>query len=644
MFSSIGRGLRNLRIATKLYWGFGLVLLTTLLVAAAGVFAVSSTREQTDKTLSMSRIQDTMAQVSVSRLRYEARQDPADLEDNERFLQDMAAQVAAVRELPWAARDQAIFSNLTDAIRNYRRERDAIGALWRERAQLRHDWEAKAEEMMADYETLVGQVNAAADAAMRDYGVADQEMVVLVTDLVKRVYHMRYGVRGQIIEQDESKSAELLELIDGLYRRTEAVGAQLPAGNQPVVEEILVNFRQYQKLVGAYMQTFPQMRGHNARLRDISSGMFQAASGLYDQEVALTNEQLDLSLRNIAAFSAATLLLGLLVAWAIARQIARPLQQTVTVVNQIAEGDLTGEFDASGTDETGQVLRAMRSMQRFLADTVAVVRQGVNEIHSGAQEIASGNIELSARSEQQAAALEQTASSMDELASTVAHNADNARQAAGLAREASDVASRGGDAVQQVVATMTGISDSSRHMAEIIGVIEGIAFQTNILALNAAVEAARAGEQGKGFAVVASEVRSLAQRSASAAKEIKELISVSVSRVDAGSRQVQSAEQTMRAIVEAVNRATDIMQEISTASEAQAGGITQVNRAMGEMDSTTQQNAALVEEAAAASASLEDQATRLAQSVAVFKLRADDIIDMAAPRLGAARRQPALTA
>ncbi|CAB3844734.1 methyl-accepting chemotaxis protein [Achromobacter denitrificans] len=313
------------------------------------------------------------------------------------------------------------------------------------------------------------------------------------------------------------------------------------------------------------------------------------------------------------------------------------------IAARIADGDLTATVSVKPEDKSS-LLYAMHRMQEGLTRTVTSVRRGVDEINVGSREIAAGNTDLSSRTEQQAASLEETAASMEELASTVKQNADNARQANQLAASASEVAVRGGTAVSDVVDTMQAISSSSSKIAEIVSVIDGIAFQTNILALNAAVEAARAGEQGKGFAVVAGEVRTLAQRSAQAAKEIKVLIEDSVNKVAVGSGQVERAGTTMQEIVVSVQRVTDIMGEISAASEEQSSGIDQVNRAVSQMDEVTQQNAALVEEAAAAAGSLEEQARQLAQAVSVFKLRQGaDVIDVAAqPVLDRAPRAPEL--
>ncbi|NYT35517.1 HAMP domain-containing protein [Allopusillimonas soli] len=310
------------------------------------------------------------------------------------------------------------------------------------------------------------------------------------------------------------------------------------------------------------------------------------------------------------------------------RAVLRPLRDAGRHFDRIASGDLTQRIEVRSRNEIGALFDALKRMQESLTNTVGTVRQGVEEITLGSREIYMGNTDLSSRTEQQAASLQQTAASMEELASTVRQNTDNAAQADLLAKGASEVAQRGGSAVADVVHTMKDISTSSGKMAEIVGVIDGIAFQTNILALNAAVEAARAGEQGKGFAVVAGEVRSLAQRSAQAAKEIKVLIEASQSKVQAGAQQAGQAGEIMREVVESVQGVTTIMGEISSASREQSDGIGQVNQAVTEMDSVVQQNAALVEEAAAAAGSLQAQAARLSEAVAVFRIGPGDVIDV----------------
>ncbi|PLC52227.1 methyl-accepting chemotaxis protein [Pollutimonas nitritireducens] len=317
----------------------------------------------------------------------------------------------------------------------------------------------------------------------------------------------------------------------------------------------------------------------------------------------------------------------------LSRTVLRPLREVGDVFDHMASGDLTQRIDVSADNEIGSIYVALKRLQDSLGRIVGTARHGMNQISLGSQHILAGNTDLSSRTEQQAAALQQTAASMEELASTVKQNADNARQANQLAASASDVAQRGGQAVGEVVTTMQAISASSRKISDIVGVIDSIAFQTNILALNAAVEAARAGEQGKGFAVVASEVRALAQRSAQAAKEIKGLIEDSVKKVTEGSTQVERAGSTMQEIVSSVARVTDIMGEISAATTEQASGIDQINHAVNQMDRVTQQNAILVEEAASSASGLGEQVSNVSGALSVFKILENQVIDVAATQI-----------
>jgi len=325
------------------------------------------------------------------------------------------------------------------------------------------------------------------------------------------------------------------------------------------------------------------------------------------------------------------LLLATVAAVWITRAVTRPINQAVAVARAVAAGDLSYAFVPQGQNETGVLLHALKDMQTELVRVVSSVRHGSESVATASAEIAQGNHDLSARTESQASALEQTAASMEQLGTQVQQNADSARQANQLAMTASTVAVQGGEVVGQVVQTMQGINESSRRIADIISVIDGIAFQTNILALNAAVEAARAGEQGRGFAVVASEVRSLAGRSADAAKEIKSLIGASVERVEQGTALVDQAGATMTEVVSAIRRVTDIMGEISSASTEQSAGVSQVGEAVSQMDQVTQQNAALVEQMAAAASSLKAQAGELVHTVAAFKLNHAEHLPMPVP-------------
>jgi methyl-accepting chemotaxis protein len=353
----------------------------------------------------------------------------------------------------------------------------------------------------------------------------------------------------------------------------------------------------------------------------------------------MVNSSLKTTAWTMMAMLAAGLAMSLVVGWALVHAVSDPLEEAMAIAKRVADGDLTGAIVNHSNNEIGALLDALDKMKENLAGIVGEVRTSTDTIASASGEIAAGNMDLSNRTGEQADSLEKTASSMEQLTSTVKQNADNARQANQLAMSASAVATRGGVVVSQVVDTMGSINESSKKIVDIIAVIDGIAFQTNILALNAAVEAARAGEQGRGFAVVASEVRNLAQRSASAAKEIKELIGDSVDKVDSGARLVDQAGVTMQEIVSSIQRVTDIMGEITQASQEQTSGLDQINQAIGQMDAITQQNVALVEEAAAASGALQDQASKLAGVVGVFKLD-ESVVRAAAPAIKIAARKP----
>ena len=441
-------------------------------------------------------------------------------------------------------------------------------------------------------------------------------------------------VSAESPEEADKYAGRVKEAVAGLreYEKKYQVLISLP--------EEKAEFDEYLKMMSSYLALSDKMaalahEGNNkdatAILRNESSKLNTQIRTIVDKLVKINSEGAAASYQQstevykssrlwIIGVLAASILLGLTLAYWIANVVSSPLQYAVKVAQTVASGDLTSQIDVTSKDETGMLLQALKEMNASLLKVVSEVRNGTDQIASASMQIAQGNMDLSNRTETQASSLEETASSMEELTSTVRHNSDNARQANQLSISATQVAMKGGDVVSQVVDTMGSINASSKKIVDIIGVIDGIAFQTNILALNAAVEAARAGEQGRGFAVVASEVRNLAQRSASAAKEIKELINDSVEKVDQGSRLVDQAGNTMNEVVESVRRVSDIISEISAAGAEQSSGIDQINTAVTQMDQVTQQNAALVEEAAAAAKSLQDQAANLSEIVSVFKL------------------------
>ncbi|MER5028581.1 methyl-accepting chemotaxis protein [Pantoea anthophila] len=429
---------------------------------------------------------------------------------------------------------------------------------------------------------------------------------------------------------EESKGFQ--QSAEGFYRLFKET-PDTPGQNQQLNSQLDQRYADYAGALGA-MQTALQAGDLTAAGKIPVAPSQSAFLTLYREWRADQNRLASLGAEaNSAAYSRMMWILGtilvavlavILLCWSGLRKIVlTPLNESIDHIRHIARGDLTHTIVVEGRNEMTQLAASLHEMQQSLVRTVSQVRDGSDAIFTGASEISAGNNDLSARTEQQAASLEQTAASMEQLTATVKQNAENARQASQLALSASQTAEKGGSVVDGVVKTMSEIAGSSKKIADITSVIDGIAFQTNILALNAAVEAARAGEQGRGFAVVAGEVRNLAQRSAQAAKEIKGLIDDSVNRVSIGSQLVGTAGETMNDIVSAVTRVTDIMGEIASASDEQSRGIDQVGEAVTEMDRVTQQNASLVEESAAAAASLEDQASRLSQSVSLFKIRRD---------------------
>ena len=404
---------------------------------------------------------------------------------------------------------------------------------------------------------------------------------------------------------DDSTSQQLIANIDKAreaYRTPRSVLLKRKAAGENVLD---VMDKQLGPLADAYNNSILEFELHQKKLYEITkdTAVAQAAQGQWI----------------MALCSVLAMLAGISAAWLLSRSITTPLKLAVHSAQQIAQGNLTQSIAVHGKDETASMLKALQEMQARLAEVVADVRTNAESVATASVQIAQGNSDLSTRTESQASALQQTAASMEQLGSTVRQNADNARQANQLALNASAVATQGGEVVSQVVSTMRGINSSSRKIADIIAVIDGIAFQTNILALNAAVEAARAGEQGRGFAVVAGEVRSLAGRSAEAAKEIKQLITASVQQVEQGTALVDQAGNTMTEVASAIGRVTDIMGEISAASTEQSQGVAQVGEAITHMDQATQQNAALVEESAAAADSLQRQAQELVKAVSVFR-------------------------
>jgi methyl-accepting chemotaxis protein len=497
--------------------------------------------------------------------------------------------------------------------------------------------------------SAMGRINQASDDLAGNWMPSVQSVLMLRADLGE----MRRWELSHLLSSDDKELAmyeqRMAATLEDVKKDRARYETQVSSSEERVLYDNFVH--QWDLFMGDHGRMLALSReGKKEEARAVAAGTSAAAmTGMSDSVAKLVKLNVDggekasndatvlygTARATTIALLVAALVIGTLLALWIARIVSRPLRDAVTVAQQVAAGDLTQEIGACTRCETGELMLALKDMMTRLQSLVAQVRSGTDTIATASSQIAAGNQDLSSRTEEQASSLEETASSMEELTSTVKQNADNARQANQLAQSASGIAQKGGEVVGQVVGTMASINESSRKIVDIISVIDGIAFQTNILALNAAVEAARAGEQGRGFAVVAAEVRNLAQRSAAAAKDIKQLITDSVGKVEVGSRLVDEAGSTMDQVVSSIQRVTDIMSEITAASQEQSSGIEQVNQAITQMDQVTQQNAALVEEAAAAAEAMQDQAATLSEIVSVFRIK--QMSAMPAQRLPALR-------
>ncbi len=599
----------NLKVGKKLGLGFFLILLMTMVIAGAGIMHIGSLKDSIDKVNLSNNINDEINQAKYYRALYGTTYNPDDIKKNIEHIANVSKLAEKAKEFNWPESDAKKIANIPTLITSYQeKQSNYINAVGKKDA-VRKSWNISTTEKPLE------QLN---DQLKTDNNSTNLQL--LLSDLNQKLIAVRYHVRGLLLTTNKESEEKLTDAINAAQTSLTFLYQSLSAEQRETLTPVLAIMNNYEEQVLAYMPAYEEEIAQAGQMRAVADQLNSVIASLLNDQLAASQEDIRSATLQMIIAALITLLLGLLISWFISRQITTPLGNTLSMAEKIATGDLTMSINTTRKDELGQLMSAMSKMNDNLHNMIDDIRVGVSQISNASSEIVAGNTDLSSRTEQQAAAVEETAASMEQLTATVKQNADNAHHANKLAISASQTAKQGGEQVNNVVQTMTAIESSSKRIAEITSVINSIAFQTNILALNAAVEAARAGEQGRGFAVVASEVRSLAQRSSQAAKEIEGLISESVTQVSRGATLVGNAGKTMNDIVISITQVHDIMGEIATASDEQSRGISQVSQAIVEMDSTTQQNAALVQQSSAAADSLEEQARLLKQAVSVFRL------------------------
>ncbi|UPT55848.1 methyl-accepting chemotaxis protein [Dickeya zeae] len=599
----------NFKVGVKLALGFGLLLLMAIIIMLSGINGFRNIDAYSQKSIISNSINSNLEEARRERLRFQYTHDYAALNKNSELLNKITQLLNTAETLIWDADTRILLDKITQASQEYNTARGNLLTASQKRDAVSQKLSQGAVGNVVD--TLRRQF----DSAMLPLELRLEFLYIheALSDIKDAAHELTLAPSGE-------NEAALRKALDTAQHTLTQALPQYDAEQQAWLNQAWQLFATYDRDVSLYMTAYQEENTASQRMADIALVLNQATTQLYQAQLTKVDDITRQSQYKQWVIGLAIIAIGVLLAWRITLLITQPLRQSLSMAEQIAQGDLTATITVNRRDELGQLMTAMNQMNHKLRDMIGSIREGVNNVASAASEIAAGNTDLSSRTEQQSAAVVETAASMEQLTSTVKQNADNAHHASQLAADAANNATKGGEIVTNVVSTMNEIATSSRRISEITSVINGIAFQTNILALNAAVEAARAGEQGRGFAVVAGEVRSLAQRSAQAAKEIETLINESVTRVNTGSTQVESAGKTMGEIIRSISHVHDIMGEIASASDEQSRGINQISSAVAEMDATTQQNAALVEQSSAAANSLEEQAQALEQAVSIFRL------------------------
>ncbi|MGB8666370.1 MAG: methyl-accepting chemotaxis protein [Serratia inhibens] len=595
----------HLTVGKKLGLGFGLMLLLTAIIAGTGAQYLHIIESRADRIDFSNQLNDEINQAKYNRALFGQTYRPEYLKNNRANIENAVRLINQGQALDWDAQSRQDLQRLVVLIGEYQQQQNAFEKAVAAKDAVRQSWN------MSEVQDSLNQV---------ERQLTNGDLQLAFVQLNQKLTLVRYGARGLLLSLNRGSEAPLVAAIDDARSAANALSQRLSDTQRPLLQPLLNAIDDYKNRIEAYLPAYEQEQQISQRLGDSAQEVGTLVNAFMQDELAQIHSDINAAQLQMGITTLVAIVASLMIAWRITLQITRPLRSTLALAERIANGDLRQAQTSTRRDELGQLLNAVAAMSRNLRDMIEKIQMGVSQVSTAAAEIAAGNTDLSSRTEQQAAAVEETAASMEQLTATVKQNAENAHHANQLATDASQTAQQGGKLVENVVSTMRDISSSSQRIAEITTLINGIAFQTNILALNAAVEAARAGEQGRGFSVVASEVRNLAQRSAQAAKEIEGLIAESVSRVQTGTTLVENTGSTMEQIVLSVTHVRDIMAEIAAASDEQTRGIAQIGQAIVEMDHTTQQNAALVEESAAAADSLEEQADMLLQSVSVFRL------------------------
>lgn len=603
----------NINVGKKLWLAFFLVLLLCGMIAGCSLFYFWQINTITNKVRLSYQVNDEINQARYTHSMYMSTYNTEYIKKNGENIANIVQLLTDNTDVLWNSAEMKSTKKILDFVKNYSDVKN----------NLINQIEMKTKAVKSlNFADLQKKMEFLEKKLKNENHTYDHSLLLL--QLRKNLTDIHYLTTNLLTKINKENEELLVTVIDAAIDSANNLGSRLTIDQKKLLDPLLSHLKESKVTLMNYVDIYNTELLFANRMEEISSNINKLAYGLLDVSLTNTHKGIYTAQIQIIITTLTVMVLGCVIAWRIGAQIVTPLRATLSVAERIATGDLSTTMTTQRSDELGFLMNTMAKMNGNLRSMINDIQIGVINVSHDAKEIAAGNNNLSVRTEQQAAAVEETAASMEQLNATVKQNADNAHHANQLATSASQTAQKGGELVDDVVTTMNDISGSSRRIAEITHVINDIAFQTNILALNAAVEAARAGEQGRGFAVVASEVRSLAQRSAQAAREIEDLINESVTKVNNGTVLVQNAGHTMEDIVRSVSHLRDIIAEIASASDEQSKGITQVSQAVVELDSTTQQNAALVEESASAAGSLAEQAILLTQAVSVFRLSDSD--------------------